>query len=121
MHIYTLPRVPGATITTPWETFCHSRNPFIVIRYSEHRATSRWQHVERERKFGVTYFRPSVRGYNRNETTWYMTLEKAESAASKLMAEKTADWGAAQDDGWRGRNRAGDTDLEWLKKDGEKP
>jgi hypothetical protein len=106
MHIYTLPRTPGAAITTRWETFCRSRNPFIVIEYEPYRRTGRWTHVDRVRKFGVTYYRPRPRGiFRHSETTWYVTLEKAESAASKLMAEKTADWSAAQDDGWRGHVR----------------
>jgi hypothetical protein len=105
MFIYTLPRVPGAAITTRWEEFCHSREGFVVIEYDENRSVNRWNSVPRKRKFGVTYYKRKPRGYFHTATTWCMTLEQAERVAAKIVAEKTAGWAAAKDDGWVGRLR----------------
>jgi hypothetical protein len=87
MKIYTLPRTPGATETQEWTTFCHSREPFVVIDHDNYRSTSRWQHVDRKRKFSVTRFSRNIRmgGYLRGTPAWYATLAQAEAAAAKIV------------------------------------
>lgn len=86
MKIYTLPRTPGATETTEWTTFCHQREPFVVINHDKFRQKSRWTIVDRKRCFSVTHFSRNRRmGYMRGEPTWYATLEQAQAAAAKIV------------------------------------
>lgn len=93
MDIYTLPQVPGATETQEWTSFCHQREPFLTIYYSKYRNTSRWQMVERKRKFRVEFYtRPKMSAF---VIGYYLTLENAQKAAQdwadlKARQEKIA-------------------------------
>ena len=83
--IYTLPRVPGADVVTPWTTFCQSRDPFIAIGYQTTRSTSRWQAVERKKKFEVTLYSHSITGFlHTSDSVWYPTLDAARVGAARM-------------------------------------
>ncbi len=86
--IYTMPRVPGATNTTSWSTFCHSKEPFIVINHDTLRNASRWTYVERKKPFEVIRYDKGKYGLRRSPIGWFATLEKAEAAARKAAKEE---------------------------------
>ena len=97
LNIYTLPRVPGATNTTEWTTFCHQRTDFVVISHETSRPTSRWTGVDRVRKFRVTLY-----GHNKrfgslfsSMESFHTTLALAEKQARKIATEFAAKKGVA--------------------------
>jgi hypothetical protein len=82
IKIYVLPRVPGAENTSEWTSFCHSKEPFIVIDYDTLRSISRWDCVPRVRKFNVAKYNKSRHGLYRQNIGYYSTLESAQKAAN---------------------------------------
>jgi hypothetical protein len=85
--IYVYPRTPGATDTTEWTTFCHKHKTFILIRHCPTRNTSRWNHVERKRKFCVIQYFSGHVGLQESMVSYHLTLEHARRAAAKLAKE----------------------------------
>lgn len=77
MDVFILDRTPGATDTVAWESICHRKQPFLFIRYSQYRDTSRWKHVERRRPFLV------IQNPHWREMSAHATLEAAIAAAHK--------------------------------------
>jgi len=88
LSIYTLPRVPGATETREWVTFCHSRDPFVVIGYETLRSTSRWNAVERKKKFCVSLYRRNRHGTLYHYDERYYTLERAQREAARIAKQE---------------------------------
>lgn len=88
MNVYTLPRTPGATEMSEWASFCHQREPFIVIDHSTLRLTGRWTSVERKRQFRVASFHGSRHGLARGPERFFSTLAKAEAYAAQLSTER---------------------------------
>jgi indole-3-glycerol phosphate synthase len=87
MNVYTLPRVPGATETTEWTAFCHSKEPFLVIDYNRFTADYR---AERKRPFHVAlyYRRSSARFISFiTDDHWFSTLAKAQAFAAEISKE----------------------------------
>lgn len=87
--IYILKRVPGAdpadANTVEWETICHSREPFVMIRHDPTRERSRWVFAPRKRPFTVCY--RSGKGVGWAEMSHHATIDAARKAAVKVAKE----------------------------------
>ena len=96
--IYITSHVPGTwpSERIEWTTICRTKPAFITIGHDNLRPTSRWQWVERKKKFSVTVWsggRPITvwRGRHRvmgkADVTWYPTLAKAREGAIRKATE----------------------------------
>jgi hypothetical protein len=80
MQYYILDPMPGAEErAVKWEKICNTKRNWLFICYENLRDTSRWTHVERQRKF-VLYW-----GGFDCQLGSYKTLAKAEKAACEFI------------------------------------
>ena len=76
LPVFILERVPGAEgRSVEWTSICHLKRK-VFITHSNYRDTSRWQHVERGRKFIVYVTNHS------HQLSSHKTLAAAEKAAA---------------------------------------
>lgn len=79
LPIYILDRTPNAEgRTVAWTDICHVKGK-LFIKHEQYRDTSRWQHVERGRKF-ILYW-----GNHSHQLSSHFTLEAAEKAAASFV------------------------------------
>ena len=82
MPIYVDTRTPGADDTVEWTSEVYRNDEFIWINHDTRRHTSRWELVERKRKFCVTFYRHS-RGSLYASTRTYHTTSRSRPQGSR--------------------------------------